>query len=86
MVLENVGNQPERGINVYVYFTPDGAKGPTRQLRDFPDLAPGEVRSITLKPLPTQPGMTGRLDITALPVTGETDTNNNTITVRVAFK
>jgi hypothetical protein len=86
MVLENVGNQPERGVNVYVYFTPDGAKSPTRFLRDFPDLAPGEMRSLTLRPLPTQPGMTGRLDITALPVPGETDTSNNTMSVRVMFK
>ncbi|HVM68107.1 MAG TPA: hypothetical protein VMU14_24735 [Acidimicrobiales bacterium] len=86
MVLENVGNQAEHGVNVYVYFTPDGAKAATRSLRDFPDLAPGEMRSITLKPLPTQPGMAGRLDITALPVTGETNTGNNTISVHVVFK
>jgi hypothetical protein len=86
MVIENVGNQPERSIQAYVYFTPDGASGPTRFLRDFPDLAPGETRAITLRPLPTQPGMTGRLDVTVLPVPGETDTRNNTITVRVMFK
>jgi hypothetical protein len=86
MVLENVGNQAERSVQVYVYFTPDGATSPTRFLRDFPDLAPGETRSITLRPLPTQPGMTGRLDVTVLPVPGESDTRNNTLTVRVMFK
>jgi hypothetical protein len=86
IVLENVGNQPEHSVNVYVYFTPDGAKSPTRFLRDFPDLAPGETRSFTLRPLPTQPGMTGRLDVTALAVPGETDVTNNTLTVHVVFK
>jgi len=86
MVLENVGNQPEHGLQVYVYFTPDGAKSPTLHLRDFPDLAAGATRAITLKPLPTDPGMSGRLDVTVLPVAGETDTSNNTLTVRVQFK
>jgi len=86
MVLENVGNQPEDNFTVYVYFTPDGAKSPTRFLRDFPSLAPGETRAITLRPLPTEPGMTGRLDVTVLPLPGETDLTNNTLTVRVTFK
>jgi len=86
IVLENVGNVPEHALQVYVYFTPDGAKGPTRFLRDFPDLAAGATRAITLKPLLTDPGMTGKLDVTVLPLTGESNTANNTITVRVQFK
>jgi hypothetical protein len=86
MVIQNVGNQPEHALQVYVYFTPDGAKAPTRFLRDFPDLAAGATRAITLKPLLTDPGMTGKLDVTVLPVHGETNTGNNTITVRVQFK
>ena len=79
-------SQPEHALQVYVYFTPDGAKAPTRFLRDFPDLAAGATRAITLKPLLTDPGMTGKLDVTVLPVHGETNTGNNTITVRVQFK
>jgi len=34
----------------------------------------------------TDPGMIGRLDVTVVPVAGETDTNNNTLTVRVQFR
>jgi hypothetical protein len=86
MVMENVGNQAEKNLNVWVYFTPDGSNKPSRTLRDFVDIAPGATRAITLKPLLTDPGMIGRLDVTVVPVPGETDTTNNTLTVRVQFK
>jgi len=86
MVLENVGNQPEHTLNVWVYFTPDGASRPTRTLRDFVDLLPGATRAITLRPLVIDPGMVGRFDVTVVPVGGETDVSNNTITVRVQFR
>lgn len=86
MVMENVGNQTEKNLFVWVYFTPDGATKPSRTLRDFVDLAPGATRALTLHPLVTDPGMVGRLDITVVPVPGETNTTNNTLTARVEFK
>jgi hypothetical protein len=86
MVVENVGNQTEHNLRVWVYFTPDGVTRPTRTLNDFVDLAPGATQAMTLRPLVTDPGLIGRLDVTVTPVGGETDKANNTLTVRVRFR
>jgi hypothetical protein len=86
MVVENVGNQVEHNLRVWVYFTPDGSSKPALKLNDFIDLGPGATRAITLRPLPTDPGMRGRLDVTVTPLPGETDIANNTLTTRVQFK
>jgi len=85
MVVENVGNQTERNFTVYVTLTlDDGA--PVAPLRDFLTLAPGQSHAFTLTPLVTDPGMRGVLRVDILPVTGETDTTNNTIAVPVVFR
>ncbi len=86
MVVENVGNQVEHNLRVWAYFTPDGATRPALTLNDFMTLGPGATQAVTLRPLPTDPGMKGRLDITVTPLPGETDIANNTITTRVEFK
>jgi hypothetical protein len=85
MVFENVGNQTEPNVTVYVTLTlDDGA--PVAPLRDFLSLAPGQTRAITLHPLVTDPGMRGVLRVEILPVPGQTNTTSNTIAVPVVFK
>ena len=85
MVVENVGNQGEPNVTVYVTLTlADGA--PVAPLRDFLSLAPGQSHAFTLRPLVTDPGMKGVLRVEILPTPGETDTTNNTIAVPVVFK
>jgi len=85
MVVENVGNRTEQSVTVYVTLTlADGA--PVAPLRDFLSLAPGQTHAFTLRPLVTDPGMTGVLRVQILPVAGESDITNNTITVPVVFK
>jgi hypothetical protein len=85
MVVENVGNQTESNVTVYVTLTlDDGA--PVAPLRDFISLTPGQTRGITLIPLVTDPGMRGVLRVQILPVPGQTDTTSNTIAVPVVFK
>jgi hypothetical protein len=87
MVVENVGNQTEHNLRVWVYFTPDGASRPTRTLNDYVTLAPGTTQAVgPLRPLVVDPGTAGRLDVTVTPVPGETDIANNTLTVRVKFR
>jgi len=86
MVIENVGNQVEHNVRVWVYFTPDGATTPALKLNYFIDLGPGATRALSLKPLPTDPGMHGRLEVTVSPPPGETDLSNNTLSTHVEFK
>ena len=86
MVIENVGNQVEHNVRVWVYFTPDGATTPALKLNYFIDLGPGATRALSLKPLPTDPGMHGRLEVTVTPLPGETDVTNNTLSTHVEFK
>ena len=86
MVVENVGNQVEHNLRVWVYFTPDGATAPELKLNYFIDLGPGATRALTLNPLPTDPGMHGRLEVTVTPLPGETDVANNTLSTHVEFK
>jgi hypothetical protein len=84
MVIENVGNQPESNVTVYVILTL--ADGSQEHLRDFIDMTPGETRALTLTPLPTQPGMSGRIVAEVLPVPGQTDTTTSSISAPVVFK
>jgi len=83
MVVENVGNQPEQNVTVMVVLTLAG--GGQETLRDFVNLGPGQTRALTLGPLPTSTGMRGRLTVEVLPVPGETDTANSSITAPVVF-
>jgi hypothetical protein len=84
MVIENVGNQPEHNVTVLVVLSLPG--GGQETLRDFIDLAPGQTRALTLRPLPTTPGMQGKLVVQVVPVPGEHDTANSSITTPVAFR
>ena len=86
MVIENVGNQVEHNVRVWVYFTPDGATTPALKLNYFIDLGPGATRALSLNPLPTDPGMHGRLEVTVSPPPGETDLSNTTLSTHVEFK
>jgi hypothetical protein len=84
MVVENVGNQPEHSITIMVILSlPGGAQA---TLRDFVDLGPGQTRALTLRPLPTKPGMQGRLVVEAMPAAGETNLANNSISTAVTFR
>ena len=84
MVIENVGNQPEHNVTVMVILSlPAGAQ---ETLRDFIDLAPGQTRALTLRPLPTSSGMQGRLTVETLAVPGETANSNSSITTPVVFR
>lgn len=84
MVVENVGNRPEQNLTVMVILTVPG--GAPETLRDFIDLGPGQTRALTLRPLPTKPGMAGKLVVEVFPVPGETDLANNSITTSVVFR
>jgi hypothetical protein len=84
MVIENVGNQPEENVTVMVILR--RADGGIETLRDFINLAPGGTRAITLTPMPTTPGMSGRLEVEVLPVPGETNLASSSITVPVVFR
>jgi hypothetical protein len=84
MVIENVGNQPEHNVTIMVILSL--ATGGQETLRDFIDLSPGQTRAITLRPLPTSSGMQGRLLVEVIPVPGETDTANSSITAPVVFR
>jgi hypothetical protein len=84
MVIENVGNQPEQNVTIMVLLNLAG--GHEETLRDFINLAPGATRAITLTPMPTTAGMTGHLEVEAVPVPGETDVANSSITVPVVFR
>jgi len=84
MVIENVGNQPESNVTVMVILSLAG--GGERTLRDFINLAPSQTRSLTLGPLPTDPGMAGTLVVEVEPVAGEIETGNNAITTQVQFR
>lgn len=83
MVIQNVGNQPETNVMVNVVLT--RSSGPPLKLRDFIDLAPGQTKALTLRPLPTDPGMSGTLSVMVQPVPGETNIANNSITTPVVF-
>ena len=84
MVIENVGNQPEQNVTVMVILNVNG--GGVETLRDFINLSPGGTRSLTLGPMPTKPGMSGRIHVEVIPVAGETDLANSSITAPVVFR
>lgn len=84
MVIENVGNRPEQNVTVMAVLTLPGAGQET--LRDFIDLGPGQTRALTLRPMPTKPGMQGRLVVEVFAVPGESDVANNSISTPVVFR
>ena len=83
MVVENVGNQTEHNVTIAAVLT----IGPgIQQLRDFIDLAPGQMRAVTLQSLHPVAGDQGTLTVTVQPVPGETNQGNNAISTQVVFK
>ncbi len=85
IVVQNVGNQPERSVWFYVVLTL--ADGRQEQLRDFASLAPGESRAIgPLRPLPTDAGMRGTLTVKVIPPPGDSDQRNDSLVVPVVFR
>jgi len=85
MVVENVGNQPEKGVLVQAVLTL--ADGSVSRSRDFVDLAPGQRLAVgPLVGLRPVAGTTGTLVMTAGPVPGESNAKDASITAAVAFR
>ena len=85
IVVQNVGNQPERNVEVDVVLTLGG--GVTQRLRDFVDLAPAQRRAVgPLVALHPPAGSSGTLTVSVLPVPGETDLQNSTLSTPVQFR
>lgn len=84
MVVQNVGNQPERQVTVTALLTL--SNGSQQSLRDFIDLAPGQRRAITLQSLHPTTGTSGTLQVVVQPVPGQTDLKRNSIVTPVEFR
>jgi len=84
MVVQNVGNQTERNVTITALLSSTG--GATQSLRDFIDLAPGQLRAVTLQSMHPVAGQDGTLSVTVQPVPGETNQANNGITAQVTFR
>jgi len=85
MVIENVGNQAEHGVEVDAVLTL--ANGGSQRLRDFVDLAPGQRRAIgPLVSFHPAAGTSGTLTVTVQPVPNEANLKNNGISTPVVFR
>jgi hypothetical protein len=84
MVVQNVGNQTEHNVTITALLSAAG--GATQSLRDFIDLAPGQLRAVTLQSMHPVAGQDGTLSVTVQPVPGETNQANNGITAQVTFR
>ncbi|MHB8466441.1 MAG: hypothetical protein ACYDH6_00785 [Acidimicrobiales bacterium] len=83
MVVQNVGNQVERNVTITALLTL--ADGTQQSLRDFIDLAPGQLRAVTLQSMHPPAGQ-GTLLVTVQPVPGETNLGNNAMSAQVMFR
>ena len=84
MVVQNVGNQTERNVTITALLTL--SNGATQSLRDFFDLAPGQLRAVTLQSMHPAAGDQGTLSVTVTPVPGETNQGNNSMSAQVTFR